>query len=196
MNTSETEYEALKKLSAADRRYRIVVYILTVGLAIGIALGGLSIKNSINHKIDGLVSGSIIRNNQREAEQKTIAKETTRYVTCIFVIPIDQRTASNQQKCFNQADLPGGLDRSDFSPYIPTGPDDPNLITVAPEASQPSQSQQSVSSLPMSSPQPSTTPQPPQSNNSQLPISPPSQTSILQPAFNTVQNILRVLSGG
>jgi hypothetical protein len=112
------EYEALHRIVTADKRLRLFQYALTICLMILIMAGGISIQHNIAKKIDGLVGGSIERANQRAAEQKTIAKETTRYITCIFIIPIEQRTADNQQRCFNESDLPGGLTREDFSPYV------------------------------------------------------------------------------
>lgn len=191
-NTSELEYEALRKIGTADRHFRLFIYLIALIVFGAIMFGSLAIKNSINHKLDSLVSSSIARSNQREAEQKTIAKETTRYITCIFVLPLADRTPDTQQKCFNQADLPGGLSRADFSPYVPTGTNDPNVIFVTPASGQSSLSPQSDSS---SSPQPIPVSNQPQPDSSQppaaRPLTPtqPSVLSILQDATNVVQGI-------
>ena len=198
MTTSETEFEALRKLSSADRHYRVFVYVLTI---LTVMLSALYINYAISHKIDTVIEKAGVQAAAQAAirnkEQQTIAKETMRYTTCIFVIPVDERTPDVQQKCFNQADLPGGLDRSDFSPYVPSSPDDPNVISATQGAAQPSVGQQSVASQPSgnenaASPQgitvtPTTQPDTPQQPNT--------QTNLLQPAINGVQDVLRVLTG-
>ncbi len=110
----DAEFQALEHYIRADKRYRRFVYVLTMAFFAFIALGALYLNASIQSKIDGLVAGSVTRNEARQAESRTISKETTRYITCIILLPIPDRTQAAQDDCFERANLEGGLERSDF----------------------------------------------------------------------------------
>jgi hypothetical protein len=197
MTDHSPEYEALDRVVTADKRLRKFQYLLAALLFILVVWGGYSIQQNISKKIDTLVTGAVARNNARQAESTTISRETIRYITCIFVIPIDQRTPDTQQKCFEAADLPGGLTRSDFSPVvIPTAAlgGVSNIVIQG----QPSQSSLGALTSINASPESSTPMSTAQPENSQPPWAAapsPTETSILQPAINTVQGVVDVITG-
>lgn len=182
----DAEYQALQRVVEADRRYRRFMYLIGIVLFVLIVIGGFSIKNSISHKIDDYVRGSISRGEQRQEQNKTIARESIRYNTCLLVINPALRTPEVQERCFKVADLPGGLSRDDFSPLvIPASLNAGESVSLtSTDATQASPS--SNSSVASSSPQNTTTPSTTQPDNSQ----PPSQTSILQPALQVVSQTL------
>jgi hypothetical protein len=162
MTRENAEYQALERVITADKRYRRFIYALSLVLFALVIWGGHSIQQSIEHKIDGLVNGAVVRSNQRSEESKTISRETIRYTTCIFVVPIEQRTEDTQQKCFEAADLPGGLNRSDFSPVVIPIP-----VASVPASSAQAQSSVASSNVVTSSSQGTTAPQSAQPNNVQ-----------------------------
>lgn len=177
-NFQSAEYEALSRVITADKRLRRFQYALTVVLFLLVVAGGYNIQRNIARKIDGLVDGSIARGNARQQEAKTISRETTRYITCLFILPIDQRTPDNQQKCFKAADLPGGLTRSDFSPII-LNPDG-SVVLVSEAGGQSGVSDGLSSSSPEASRSSSDISPSPQS----APQTPPGQSTNLQPSGN------------
>jgi hypothetical protein len=197
MLNHSAEYEALDRVVTADKRYRKFQYLLTALFFALVVWGAWSVQHGINKKIDHVIKGATVVAKAREEEQKTVARETIRYITCIFVVPIDQRTPDTQQRCFEAADLPGGLTRKDFSPVvIPIAAlgGASNVVILE----QPSQSSAGDSSLVIASPDSSTNnntvqPENPQSGSS--PQAPPRQTTILQPTLDTVQNALKVIDG-
>lgn len=114
------EYQALERVITADKRYRKFVYLLSFIFFAFVVWGGYAIQQNITRKLDAQIAGAKQRSAAREQESKTISRETIRYVTCIFVVPIAARDKATQERCFKAADLPGGLNRSDFSPIVPT----------------------------------------------------------------------------
>lgn len=194
MTGNNPEYEALDRVITADKRLKKFQYLLAATFFVLVVLGAYGVQQSISKKIDALVTGSVTRNNIRQAESVTISRETIRYITCIFVVPIDQRTPETQQKCFEAADLPGGLTRNDFSPVVIPSTALGAASSGAIQA-QYSQPLTGASSSETTSPDNSTTSTPSQPNSSQPPWAvapPPSDTTILQQAQNLLQNVLRV----
>lgn len=172
MTTDSAEYKALERVVKADKRYRRFLYALGIAMFILLISGLFALYTSISNKIDTLVDGSVARGAARQQENKTIARETERYNTCIFVLLIPQRTVENQQKCFDAADLPGGLDRGDFTPInIPIFVEPGDASTGTSSAPAPAVSSSSSASTPSSSSNPTPPTPTPQPNTSQ-PASP------------------------
>jgi hypothetical protein len=113
---SDTEYEALKKLGKADTRFRFVLYLITLFFFLFSSYQLLAIRQDINTKVDNLstTAQNLVAHAIREGEIRD--KEETRYITCIFLFPIESRTTEIKENCFKRANLPGGLEREDFSP--------------------------------------------------------------------------------
>jgi hypothetical protein len=177
------EYKALERVVKADKRYRRFIYILTFIFFALVLWDGYDVQQNIEHKIDSLVNGSIARAAARAADQKTIAREEMRYITCIFVIPIEQRTPETQEKCFEAADLPGGLTRSDFSPIV--------VPDVAPTSATPAQSSLRVSSA-SSNTTPVTVVTQPNSSQGKTNLLPPAhKPGIAMRSILAIRNLIR-----
>lgn len=192
------EYEALSRVVTADKRFRRFQYALTFAFFLLVVAGGYNIQQNIAGKIDGLVDGSVARGEARQLETKTISRETTRYTTCLFILPVEQRTPENQQRCFQAADLPGGLTRDDFSPIIfnPDGSvvlageaQNQALASSSPSGASPGASQLSSNT---SSPQSAPTTETPQANNVQPaePTPTNSTPNIIERILNPVTSVL------
>jgi hypothetical protein len=113
---SEQEYEAVKTMAKAEKRYRVVLYIVTGFFFAFTAFQLLAIRNDINVKVDSLQRDAKSLVDLAIREGQTRDKEETRYITCIFLFPIETRTQEVKENCFKISDLPGGLEREDFSP--------------------------------------------------------------------------------
>lgn len=122
MTERNPEYVALERVITADKRYRKFMYLLAVSMVVFFTIYISYLAQSSTAQAANAIA-------KAAADQKIVARETIRYMTCIFVIPIDKRTPAIQQKCYEAADLPGGLNRSDFSPIVI-----PDLTSAATEA--------------------------------------------------------------
>jgi hypothetical protein len=113
-NTAEIEFAAVSNLAKSERRFRSVSYAIILFVAIFTI--GLLYNGQQSQKTDTEHLLSEIKASNRKAliESRTVNLETTHYMTCLFVIPINDRTPAAQRKCFEQADLPGGLDEKNF----------------------------------------------------------------------------------
>lgn len=152
---SNAEYKAVQNVIVKERHYRIVLYLLTFALALSVGIGFYRMFQTLDDKFKDLNTLA----SKLQDEAITRDKETTRYITCIFIVPIEERSPEEQQKCFDQADLPGGLNRDDFSTVVRDNAVEPS-----------STSSQRSSSVSSSSPNNSAG-----SNSSQPEISPPPQ---------------------
>lgn len=111
MPKNDPEYKALERVVTADKRFRKFMY--TLALCVAVFFIGFLVLLA-NRSV-----AEVRADNRQSAEDsRVVAKETIRYITCMFVIPIEKRTPAIQEKCFKAADLPGGLKRSDFSPIV------------------------------------------------------------------------------
>jgi hypothetical protein len=173
-NTAEIEYAAVSKLAKSERRFRTVSYaiillvaIFTIGLLYN---GQQSQKQDTEHLLKEIKAS----NQKALQDSRTISLETTHYMTCLFVIPINDRTPAAQRKCFELADLPGGLSEDDF---VTVPPD--RAVESVPSASDTNSN--SSSSGQASSPNTNPSAQASQLNNPQQPDnnSPPEPQKIL-----------------
>lgn len=112
------EYKALERYVTADKRYRKFLYMATALVMGAFLWQNYTTSKHVDNRVDELIRYANQLSESGRQEDKTIARETTRYITCMFVIPIEKRTPQNQQICFNEADLPGGLTREDFSTFV------------------------------------------------------------------------------
>ncbi len=115
MTTADTEYQAVSKLAKADRHFRYVQY-LTAGLIAALfmfaalRLIGLEAQFTAQRKQLTETASSLAQ------DSRTRDEEERRYITCLLLVPIEERSAAAQEECFDFADLPGGLDARNFAP--------------------------------------------------------------------------------
>jgi hypothetical protein len=147
MPTSSPEYKALERFVTADKRYRKFVYALTiVGFFTLIGVGYLLANNAIKESKRTVAKAADGQN----TFVRTVIKESIRYNTCIYIVPIEKRTPDVQQRCFELADLKGGLSRADFSTIAL--PDDAILALPSVVPGQTSSGVSSPSSSPNNTP--------------------------------------------
>lgn len=209
MTSEESEYRAVSLLAKRDSRFRVTSYVL-MGLLFGYTLISLNmLTTEVRHTTTDLIKRatelserSALSRAQQYRDSKIVAKETIRYNTCIFLVPIDQRTPDVQQRCFDAANLPDGLDRSDFSTLDRvdvTQSAAPSGAAAALESPVVHTQNEKVSS---SSPHPAPSPPPVQSNTSQ-PTSPtpaprptpPASSPVIQFFQNAVKAVQRAIFG-
>lgn len=151
---------ALGRIRRSDRRYQIVRLAIILGLLV---VAGYSLF-VIHRKIDSLVSRADYLVNQAIQEGKTRDREVVSYMTCFFTIPIEERDQEVIERCFEESDLPGGLERDDFSPVVldrsePTfNPSDEELETEPPRHPQTTPSEVSSTQSPTNPTTSSTSP--------------------------------------
>lgn len=159
MSTDEIEYEAVARVAKADRRFRIVSYLLlaaVVMMFITVAISLYRFQQDIKHDTQRLLNQISSKVDKGLKDNQIQNEETRRYITCLFVIPLAERTPEAQKRCEQNSDLPGGLSESE----IATSSNEV-ASTPAPAASD---SNQVTSS---SSPQRTPEPDPSQPDNSQ-----------------------------
>ncbi len=115
MTTADTEYQAVSKLAKADRHFRYVQY-LTAGLIAALfmfaALRLIGLEAQFKAQRDQLAETAA----SLAKDSRTRDEEERRYITCLLLVPIEERSAAAQEDCFDFADLPGGLDARNFAP--------------------------------------------------------------------------------
>ncbi len=119
MSTTEAEAQAMRRLARADHRFRIVQYFVAAFVAGVFMLAAVRLF-ALESKLEGLLVAA-----ERLAEDgRARVEEERRYITCLLLVPIQERSEQAQRDCFTFADLPGGLDELNFSPVRPrvTGP--------------------------------------------------------------------------
>src|SRR4051794_35075001 len=102
MSTSEVEYQAVRNLAKADRRYRAVVYVLTLiffGMLTFLAFGVYAGQVRQQEQTQFLLTKISDITKQRLHETKVQNEQTRRYITCLFVLPIADRTLAAQNRC-------------------------------------------------------------------------------------------------
>jgi hypothetical protein len=106
---SDAETQALTSIIKNDRRQRVFIYALLTLMAIVIISFVIGQVQRVLQQQQRLVAAA-------QANSRTRTEEFRRYITCIFIIPIDQRTVAAQRYCFKLSDLPGGRTENEFTP--------------------------------------------------------------------------------
>ncbi len=115
MTTADTEYQAVSKLAKADRHFRYVQY-LTAGLIAALFMFAAIRLISMEQRFEDQ-RVAVIQTAERLASDGRIRdEEERRYITCLLLVPIEERSAAAQEDCFDFSDLPGGLDARNFAP--------------------------------------------------------------------------------
>jgi hypothetical protein len=185
MPTNSPEYKALERFITADKRYRVFLYALTmIGFILLVGSAILLTNRAIEQSRQTVAKAADGQNNF----VRTVIKESIRYNTCIYIVPIENRSPGVQQKCFELADLPGGLTRSDFSTIAL--PDDailalPSVVPTQQSISQPSTNNSSSPKSAPSTPTSTANPSQPSGNTDSAP-----QPNIFQRLINNVKGIL------
>lgn len=112
--TAITEYEALARLSKANRRANSILLALLVVILLGALFGGWSIYKAQQASFEKQTSQRAANTANALKENRIIQIESIRYLTCLNLLPVSERTPAAQRDCFRKADLPGGLTEDDF----------------------------------------------------------------------------------
>jgi hypothetical protein len=116
MMAKNAEYLALERVITADKRFRKFMYVLVVVAAAAFLVFISNLSETATNKAAKVVSDAAQSNNVFSA---TVARENIRFTTCLLLVTIEERQKPEiQQNCFDQADLPGGLLKRDFTPFI------------------------------------------------------------------------------
>jgi hypothetical protein len=187
MTAGDGEFIALDKLNQAERRYRGFLYVL----ACLVFLAFMYTAYTINQKFDEITSKQQELVAKAQLDGRTRTEEFRRYITCIFIIPVEQRTPENQLFCYRKSDLPGGRTEKEFVPIefdlhdadvavIPNVPGNPDASNESRSSSSSNNNANSSTSQPNTSQPSNTTNKPAQQQPQQqsgpvidLPLLPP-----------------------
>ncbi len=118
MSTLQTETDAIRRLASADQHFRITQYLiagLVAALFLFAAFRLIAMEANFERQRQDIINTAA----GLARESRTRDEEERRYITCLLLVPIAERSEQAQHNCFQFADLPGGLDERNFAPIDP-----------------------------------------------------------------------------
>jgi hypothetical protein len=101
----DLEYKAYERLVKNDKRQRVATFLLLVFVLAAVLVSLVVVAHN---------QQALVANAQRDGRTRT--EENRRYITCLLILPLESRNPGGQKYCFDQSDLPGGRQPSEFTP--------------------------------------------------------------------------------